>query len=90
MEIHHNVYRGILYIVIITIISIIGFLSISISANKQHIIVDSSLTIGTILIAITGILLSTYLYQQYNNNDETHKEVSPTTQYLYTTTAYIG
>jgi len=78
MEIHHNTDHFFLYIVVITILSIIGFLSISISVDEQHIIMSASQTIGTILLIFTGIILAIYGYQQYKNEDNTHGIISST------------
>jgi len=76
MEIHHNIDYFILFIVLITLTSIICFLAVSIPAYEQQKIVNASPTIGVILIILTGVLLAIYGYIELKNENEAHGIVS--------------
>jgi len=76
MEIHHNTDHFFLYIVVITIISIVGFISVSYSSEQQRVFDNASRTLGIILLIITGVLLSIYGYQEYKREDKIHGIIS--------------
>lgn len=76
MEIHHNTDHFFLFLVVVTLLSIVGFLTISISADEQHILMSASQTIGVILLICTGIILAIYGYQEYKMEDSIYDIIS--------------
>jgi uncharacterized membrane protein SirB2 len=61
MEIQHSTTeKYILFIVVATLLTIAGFIAISIPAYEQLKLVEASPTIGAILLMFTGILLIIY------------------------------
>jgi uncharacterized membrane protein SirB2 len=61
MEIQHSTTeKYILFIVVATLLTITGFIAISIPAYEQIKLVEASPTIGAILLMFTGILLIIY------------------------------